>query len=320
MGEIRSENMVELKIYTPDLHDEWNRFVANSKNATFLHNREYMDYHSDRFEDCSLVAYSKGKIIALLPANRVGETLYSHQGLTYGGWLMPLKHFYVTDMMEIFDEMSRFLPSIGVKELIYKAIPHIYHSYPAEEDLYAIFRYNGTLIETNVSTTIPQENPFHFNDNYRNLSNIAKRNGIEISESDDYVAMWKMLTERLDSKYGAVPVHSLDEILLLKGRFLENMRLFVAKKDGELVAGCVIYDTKIVAHSQYTASTIEGRDIGALPLLYRTLIENVFKKRKYFDFGISNEDHGRYLNTGLVMQKNYMGGRAIVYNTYKIVF
>lgn len=312
--------MVELKIYTKELHDEWNRFVSQSKNATFLHNREYMDYHSDRFDDCSLVALSKGNIIALLPANRVGDTLYSHQGLTYGGWLTPVKHFTIIDMLEIFDEMSRFLPAIGIKSLIYKSIPHIYHSYPAEEDLYAIFRHNGVLIETNVSSTIPLENPFHFNDNYRNLSNIAKRNGIEISESEDYESMWKMLVERLNSKYGARPVHLLDEMLLLKSRFPKNIRLFVAKKNGELLAGTVIYDTMKVAHSQYTASTIEGRDQGAVPLLYRTLIETVFKGRKYFDFGISNEDHGRYLNQGLVMQKNYMGGRAIVYNTYKLEF
>lgn len=312
--------MIELKQYTPELHDAWNAFVAKSKNATFLHNREYMDYHSDRFEDCSLVALSKGNIIALLPANRVGSTLYSHQGLTYGGWLTPVKHFTIIDMLEIFDEMKSFLPSIGINELIYKAVPHIYHTYPAEEDLYAIFRHNGTLIETNVSSTIPLENPFHFNDNYRNLSNAARRNGIEIAESEDYEGMWKMLVDRLDSKYGAKPVHSLDEMLFLKSRFPKNIRLYVAMKNEELLGGCVIYDTMKVAHSQYTASTIEGRDLGAVPLLYRTLIEDVFKDRKYFDFGISNEDHGRYLNEGLAKQKCYMGGRAIVYNTYKIVF
>ena len=312
--------MVELKIYTKELHDEWNQFVAQSKNGTFLHNREYMDYHSDRFEDCSLVATSKGKIVAVLPANRVGSTLYSHQGLTYGGWLTPIKHFTIINMLEIFDEMGRFLPSIGIKELIYKAIPHIYHSYPAEEDLYAIFRHNGILVETNVSTTIAQENPFHFNDNYRNLSNAAKRKGVEIIESEDYAGMWNMLSERLDSKYGAKPVHSLEEIMLLKNRFSKNIRLFFAKQGEELLAGSVMYVTSMVAHAQYTASTEKGREIGALPLLYRNLIENVFKSSKYFDFGISNEDHGRYLNQGLVMQKNYMGGRAIVYNTYKIVF
>lgn len=312
--------MVELKLYTPELSGAWNRFVVGCKNYTFLHHRDYMDYHSDRFKDSSLVAYSKGQIVAVLPANRVGSTLYSHQGLTYGGWITPLKHFNVVNMLEIFDEMSRFLPSIGVNELIYKSIPHIYHTYPAEEDLYAIFRHNGVLIETNVSSSIPLENAFHFNDNYRNLVNYARRNNVVISESSDYAGFWNILSELLNSKYGVNPVHSLEEIKLLQSRFPENIRLFVAKIEEELIAGTLIYDTGVVAHSQYIASTDKGRSLGALPLLFRYLIDNEFQNRKYFDFGISNEDHGRYLNEGLVMQKTGMGGRAIVHNIYKLTF
>lgn len=312
--------MTELKIYTPEQHDTWNKFVAECKNSTFLHNRDYMDYHSDRFDDCSLIAYAKGQIIAVLPANRAGNTLYSHQGLTYGGWLIRSKHFNIINMLEIFDEMKNFLPSIGIKELIYKAVPHIYHSYPAEEDLYAIFKHNGTILETNISTTIPLDHPFHFNNNYRNIANYAEKSGVEIIESDDYAKFWVILRELLKEKYDVSPVHSLDEIMLLKSRFPENIRLFIAMKNDKILAGTVIFDTGIVAHSQYIASSTEGREIGALPLLFRHLIHKEFQKNKYFDFGISNEEHGRYLNNGLIMQKCRMGGRAIVHNIYKLVF
>ena len=310
--------MIEIKIYTPELHDEWNKFVAESKNGTFLHNREYMDYHSNRFQDCSLMAYSKGNIVAVLPANRVGETLYSHQGLTYGGWLAPVKHFTVVNMLEIFDEMKIFLSSIGIKELIYKAVPHIYHSYPSEEDLYAIFVNNGKLIETNVSTTIQQENAQEFTYNYRREARLAEQNNVIIQESNDLGAFWTILENLMESKYNTTPVHSLDEITLLRDRFPENIRLFIATKDNEILGGTLIYETSTVAHVQYIATTALGREVHVLPCMFKHLIDGVFKNRKYFDFGISNGDHGRYLNTGLVMQKNYMGGRAIVYNTYKL--
>lgn len=312
--------MIEIRLYTPQLQDSWNKFVAECKNATFLHNRGYMDYHSNRFTDCSLVAYSKEQIIAVLPANRVDSTLYSHQGLTFGGWLIRSKHFNIINMLELFDEMKSFLPSIGIKELIYKAVPHIYHSYPAEEDIYAIFRNNGVLTECNISTTIEQLKPLQFNSNYNRSVSLALKNEITTSESSDYESYWKMLTERLNSRYKANPVHTLDEIKLLHNRFPENIRLFTAKKDNENLAGVVIYDTGIVAHAQYIASTDLGRKIGALPLLFKYLIEDVFKKRKYFDFGISNENHGVFLNEGLVMQKCHMGGRATVHNIYKLVF
>lgn len=312
--------MVEIKLYTPELHDKWNTFVAGCKNSTFLHNRDYMDYHSDRFKDCSLVAYAKGKIIAVLPANRVDNTLYSHQGLTYGGWLIPTKHFTIIDMLELFDEMKHFLSSIGIKELIYKAVPHIYHSYPAEEENYAIYKHNGKLLETNVSTTIPLTHPFHFNNNYKNLANFAEKSGVEIVESHDYEDFWDILGALLQEKYDVSPVHSIEEIKLLQSRFPKNIRLFTAIKDNTILAGSVIFDTGIVAHAQYIASTPEGRKSRALPLLFKHLINQYFKQNQYFDFGISNEDHGNYLNEGLVMQKCSMGGRAIVHNIYKITF
>lgn len=74
-----------------------------------------------------------------------------------------------------------------------------------------------------------------------------------------------------------------------------------------------------MAHSQYIASSPRGRELKALPLLFDTLIKSAQEAGyKYFDFGISNENHGRYLNSGLVQQKSRMGGRGIVYNTYKI--
>lgn len=312
--------MVELELYTPELHDTWNTHVDGSKNATFMHKREYMDYHSDRFQDCSLIARSKGKIIAVLPANRADVTLYSHQGLTFGGWLVPTKHFDITNMLEIFDAMKSFLPSIGINELIYKPSPHIYHTYPAEEDLYAIFVHKGTLIETNVSTTIPIGEAIRFNENSRRAINTAIRNGISISETEDLSAFWEILTQLLNSKYGVNPVHTLEEINLLKKRFPKNIRLFVGSIGDRILGGTLIYDTQRVAHAQYISSTNEGREKGILPMLFKHLIDNEFANRQYFDFGISNEEHGRYLNRGLVMQKTGMGGRAIVHNTYRIVF
>ena len=132
--------MVEIRRYTTNDKQRWDEFVTLSKNATFLHYRDYMDYHSDRFNDHSLMAFNeKGKLIALLPANADGDTLYSHQGLTFSGWLTQVKHFNANNMLEIFDSMCDYLKSNGFHTLIYKAIPHIYHKYPAEEDLYALF-------------------------------------------------------------------------------------------------------------------------------------------------------------------------------------
>ena len=61
--------MFEIIRYTPDRKDEWDRFVAKSKNGTFLFFRDYMDYHADRFRDHSLMFYLDDNLYALMPAN-----------------------------------------------------------------------------------------------------------------------------------------------------------------------------------------------------------------------------------------------------------
>ena len=74
--------------YSAGDKERWDRFVRRSKNGTFLMQRDYMDYHADRFQDCSLMIFCNRKLTALLPGNLSGSCFYSHQGLTYGGMLL----------------------------------------------------------------------------------------------------------------------------------------------------------------------------------------------------------------------------------------
>lgn len=79
--------MYNVSVYSDDDKTEWDAFVSKSRQGTFLFQRPYMDYHRDRFKDCSLMLRQEDKLRAMLPANISGSTLYSHQGLTYGGLL-----------------------------------------------------------------------------------------------------------------------------------------------------------------------------------------------------------------------------------------
>ena len=279
--------MVEIIRYDATMAAQWNEMARQCRNSTFQHQRGYMDYHSDRFTDCSLIALHNGKPRALLPANVDGDTLWSHRGLTFGGWLVPLKHFDVTVMIEVMDATVAWMKDNGLKRLVYKAVPHIYHRYPCEEDLYALFRHHASLLETNVSTTIDLSCPLPLDRGNKSGANAARKAGITVGPSEDWQQYWHLLSSLLDERYDTRPVHTLDEILLLQSRFPDDIRLYTATLDGELLAGVVMYLSAPVAHCQYI-------------------------------FGISNEDHGRYLNEGLVQQKSRLGGRGIVYNTFEI--
>ena len=311
--------MTEIIRYESSMAARWNEFVRQSRNGTLLHERGYMDYHSDRFTDCSLVALREGKLCALLPACVEGDTLWSHRGLTYGGWLMPLKHFDATVMIDVMDAACQWMSENGIKRLVYKPVPHIYHRYPCEEDLYALFRHQARLIETNISTTIDLTCPLPLDRGNKSGLNAARKAGIQVRPSEDWQGYWHLLSSLLDERYGTRPVHTLDEMRLLQSRFPENIKLYTATLHNELLAGVVMYLSHPVAHCQYIGASPQGKDIKALTLLFDHLInESQQQGYRYFDFGISNEDHGRYLNEGLVRQKSRLGGRGIVYNTFEI--
>ncbi len=311
--------MVEIIRYDATMAAQWNEMARQCRNSTFQHQRGYMDYHSDRFTDCSLIALHNGKPRALLPANVDGDTLWSHRGLTFGGWLVPLKHFDVTVMIEVMDATVAWMKDNGLKRLVYKAVPHIYHRYPCEEDLYALFRYHASLIETNISTTIDLSCPLPLDRGNKSGANAARKAGITVGPSEDWQQYWHLLSSLLNERYDTRPVHTLDEILLLQSRFPDDIRLYTATLDGELLAGVVMYLSAPVAHCQYIGASPLGKDSKALTLLFDYLIqESTRLGYRYFDFGISNEDHGRYLNEGLVRQKSRLGGRGIIYNTFEI--
>lgn len=307
---------IEIRQYTKSDKQVWDLFVSTSRNGTFLFCRDYMDYHADRFEDASLLAFRNGKLCALLPANRTDNKLYSHQGLTYGGWITPRSHFYGTTMLLLWENLIKYCKDSGITEIHYKPIPSIYTAIPAEEDLYALFRHRASIEICNLSSVIDLRNPMNFNMSKRQQLKKALAYNPTIEESTDFVGFWNILKECLSRRYDASPVHSLEEITSLSSKFPKNIRLFTISDEEGMQAGVCIYDTGIVAHSQYTASTQKARERYYLTALYRHLIDNVFATRNYFDFGTSNEERGEILNDGLLNQKYSMGATGIAYTQY----
>ena len=312
--------MINIAPYNTSFKNQWDALVAQSRNGTFLHLRNYMDYHSDRFEDMSLVATKNDVPVALLPACREGRVLYSHRGLTYGGWITAPRHFDVTVMQELWNSAIEYLKSQGIKTIVYKPVPHIYHSVPAEEDLYALFTLGAKITACNISSTINLNSAMGFDRGNKRNVNLAMKNGLVVEESEQWEEYWNILSAVLREKYGKNPVHSLEEIKLLKSRFPANIKLFVATHDNKPVAGVVMYYCgSQVAHCQYIASSSQGRDLKALPLLFHHLIGDARNRGiNYFDYGISTEQDGHKLNVGLAGQKSRLGGRGVVYNTYQL--
>ena len=310
-----------IRRYSPADATLWDDMVAMSRQGTVLHMRGYVGYHSDRFADCSLIACHKGTPKALLPANFDSEgVLHSHQGLTYGGWITPRSHFDGTDMLDVFGAFHEWCLDNGVRGIVYKAVPHIYHRIPAEEDVYALFRYGYQLSTVNLSSVIDmRERPSFNSQQKRHLKKSVSLNPW-VRETDDVAGFMAVLEECLRSRHNASPVHTAVELRMLKDRFPDAIRLFVSGTEDRVDAAVCIYDTAGVAHCQYIATTEAGRSNGTLTFLMNHLIAETFAARRYFDFGTSNEDAGRILNSGLIHQKTGLGGRGTAYMQFSLEF
>jgi len=305
----------------------WNALVAASRNGTFLFDRRFMGYHADRFEDASLLVARRGKLVALLPANRQGQRVTSHAGLSYGGLILA-DTVGTQQCWDLMQALQRHWRGQGVTELLYKTVPSIYHRRPCEEDRWALWRCDAQPVRRDALSVIGPT-PLHWPPRRRRAITQATRRRAELSlvshqgaraesaaESIDWAAFWAVLDDELQARHDSRPVHSLAEIQRLAAHFPAEIGLRVARWNGELVAGLVLFETPTVSHLQYMAANAQGRRCAALDLLLEQAITQAQAKAKWFDFGHSNEDEGRALNTGLAFYKESFGASTVVHDHY----
>lgn len=304
--------------YQPEQKSFWDSFIKEAKNATFLFQRDFMEYHSDRFIDHSLLIYKKEKLIAVLPANISGFELHSHQGLSYGGLVLGEKITF-EETFQVFKSLLIYLESEGVEILKLKLLPKIYHQLPSDEIDYLLFLVKASLTRRDITSCVLNEKPLKITSSNR-LRGIKKgiKNELEVREEADFTSFWEEVLEpNLKQIHNQKPVHSLEEIALLQSRFPKNIKQFNVYKNDEIVAGATIFESSEVAHAQYISANDEGRQTGGLDFLFKYLLAH-FSNKKYFDFGISNEAQGMRINKGLLNWKETFGGRSITHDFYEI--
>lgn len=310
---------MEVVRYSAEKRGEWDDFVLAAKNSTFLFMRGYMDYHSDRFADASLMFYDGGRLRALLPAClREGGVVSSHAGLTYGGFVLSAD-VKGAEVLALFEAAMQWMKrELAATLFVYKPVPQIYSAVPSQEDLYALFRVGARLVARSLSSAVNNAARVGFSQLRRRKVAKVAREGVTYAVSDDFSTYWAVLGEALQTGHGCSPVHTLGEITLLASRFPQNIKLYAAYKDGAMVAGCVVYETRYVAHVQYIAASPQGKAIGALDGLFDYLFTSIYNKVEYIDFGISTERGGSCLNEGLLFQKEGFGARGVVYDVYEV--
>lgn len=310
---------------------KWDTAVGEMRNATFLHLRDFMEYHADRFEDASLLCYKDNKIKGLFAANYSSHTasIYAHQGLTYGGLLLPTSTRY-DDIEEMMTNIIKYYRAVypQAQRLIIKPTPYIYHTQSSDELLYWLHQSGATLSERSLSSSIHLNGEYNYSQLRRRYLKKAEREPWSIHtlmpstliDEQRLKAFWELLSHTLYEQHHVLPVHSFEEINRLWQLFPKQIRIMLVlnRETEEVIAGTVLFDTPSVRHAQYIANSSTGRAAGALELLFNYAICDAAHTHAYFDFGISTEHGGTVLNRGLLFQKEGFGARGVCYDTYTL--
>lgn len=302
--------------------DTWDDFCKDSLQATFLHTRRFLSYHGDRFEDRSLIIEDESEWVGLFPAALspgAATSVTSHPGITYGG-ILHQGNLRGERMIPAFDAIRQHYAAQGCVKLLYKAVPTLYHQVPAQDDLYALFRLRAERTRCDLSCTIDLHRRLPVSERRRRSLKKAIKAGVEIVEGVQHLAaLWEVLMDNLGRKHGAKPVHTLAEITLLAERFPTSIHCVCGYLNNLIVAGVVLFVTPTTHHAQYIASSQKGYEVSSLDLIFEYCIDAAIKaQRRWFDFGISNENHGKVLNDGLYRFKSEFGGGGVVHEFYEL--
>lgn len=313
---------MKVRPFIADDAEIWDSFCVEAPMATFLHSRRFLSYHGDRFRDLSvMVTDDHGRLAGLMPAAEGPSPglVVSHPGATFGG-LLHRGGLLGESMVDAIASVCRHFADAGYQRLRYKAVPRIYHQRPADDDSYALFRLGALRSRCDLSSTIDLVQRGPVGERRRRGSRKALRAGVTAALDDrGLTEFWSVLSANLAERHQVRPVHTLAEIQLLQTRFPDNIRLITARQDAILLAGTLLFCTPTAVHAQYIAASDDGRNCGALDAVFEYAIGWAAScNARYFDFGISNEDEGRILNSGLHEFKSEFGASGTIHEFFDI--
>ncbi|MGG5506376.1 MULTISPECIES: GNAT family N-acetyltransferase [unclassified Myroides] len=304
--------------YNTRLKNDWNNMLQQATNASFLFQREFMEYHGDRFCDHSLLLYEGKKLVALLPAHLEDGVLCSHFGLSYGG-IIHASSLTFTQFIAIIEALAQYCKLHDISSVILNEIPVIYSQTPTNNLAFLSNALRGNLLSVQLLSTLDLASPNPLNTNRKRMIQKGKKQGYYIAEDPSATSFWQAVLEpRLQARYHTTPVHSLEEITHLMQAFPTNIKqMNVYNAQGEIVGGTTLFIHPQVVHLQYIAGKEEDNKNGALDLLMYTLMEQYKSTKRYFDFG-SSHSSPKQLNPGLLYWKESFGARSVPQYCYAL--
>jgi len=323
--DLKKKGSIEVEIFSESDSYAWDEFVWSSNNGTIFHSRQFLNYHpKNLFRDASLIFKKEKKWLSVFPAamkEQDGEQiLISHPGSSMAG---PVYNSFLSfkDSHSIVESLVEFAKKESIAEILVTLPPAVYHLRPSNYIDFALLESGFKYLKREVSSVIPldfaeEDTLLVFSPESRRAARKAMKKGVEIQESDDLTTFYKILNKNLKMRHNVQPTHSLDELLILKQKFPESIKLLTASVDGEMIAGIFIFicNSK-VALAFYITHREDMQEYRPVNLLFYELIRWAIRQRLAFlDFGIFTVNMKP--NWGLARFKESFGAQGVFRDTF----
>lgn len=316
-----------------DMSDEqrWDNFVlTQAYNGTILQTRKFLNYHKEgKFIDNSLLVYKgENRLIAVIPACIVCEDglkiFSSHSGTTFGGIIIDKDAYSISSVKSILESFEEYIRDNSFDQVILKQASDVFSK--INNDLLYYFMFNfGYNHYDELSFCIDFKSMQtdvlgNMKSKTRNEYRFAVKSGLTFKKLDSECQIrdfYDILCKSL-MKYDTKPVHTYDELIALKDVNLVNkVEFFGVFKDETMIAGSMVFLFDNVFHTQYLAADSDYLQLKPMNFLDGNLIEEAYNRKfEYFSFGISTEDHGKYLNESLAKFKEGFGTGYFINKTF----
>lgn len=303
---------IEVRKYEEGYREQWEDFIERSANGTFLQRRSFIEYHGDRFEDASLMVWEGEELLSVFPAHRVGDQIFSHQGLSFGGWIIRVGLNEIT-VEKIISETLELFKSKGIEKVSVTPIPEFYYTQVLSESVY---RHNGFSSASSSPTYVISLPNTIKNKGRKWALKKANKNAIRIEEGEVDQDFWeKLLVPQHLYQMGKLPVHSWEEIKTLSLAHKGRIRLLSAYLEGKRVGGIVLFKHSKVIRLQYIAVNKEGREKSVMDLMMDYLMQ--IPQTQYLDLGGVVDPRTKEPNFGLVYWKESFGSVPKIVHSYQ---
>ena len=322
---------IEVVRYNDSFKDKWEKFVLNNSiNGTFLQSRVFLEYHKDRFIDHSILFIRGGNtIVGVCPAcekeDNGRKQFLSHIGSTFGGIIVGKEFYNITNVIDILTSLDTYLKDNKFSYVLLKSTNEIFSS--ENNNLLDYMCYNqGYQSYDELSFAVDLKSikngdvVANFKSKTRNLFKTSLKNNLILKQivlKEEIEQFYIILCKSLQ-KYNTKPVHSLEELYdLYYNRLNNNIRFYGVFLEEKMVAGSMVFILNDVFHTQYLCADPDFLYLKPMDYMDGNLIITAYNEGfKYFSFGISTENHGKYLNETLAKFKEGFGTKFYINKTF----